>query len=291
MVLKSFLKILLLVILVQIVSCTSIKVSIIIPVYNTDQYLDRSLQSAINQTLKEIEIICIDDGSTDNTLDILKKYEKKDNRIKVIHFDENKGVAAARNKGMEIAKGEFIGFMDSDDYADKRFFENLYKHSDGYDIVYGRLVYGTNLSENYLKPKKHNWGVLYDIEPEKRGWGVVYDSLWKKSFITTNNVKHDVTMKKGSDAQFRKDVYKFKPKILDLPDEGIYYYYKKREGSIQDFKKENLEYIEKKAQSFEKEEEMKNFIKNELQNFSKKRLEEIAIEIKKKKYFNKKKYE
>jgi len=278
MVLKSFLKILLLVILVQIVSCTSIKVSIIIPVYNTDQYLDRSLQSAINQTLKEIEIICIDDGSTDNTLDILKKYEKKDNRIKVIHFDENKGVAAARNKGMEIAKGEFIGFMDSDDYADKRFFENLYKHSDGYDIVYGRLVYGTNLSERF-------------IIPINRDWGVVYDSLWKKSFITTNNVKHDVTMKKGSDAQFRKDVYKFKPKILDLPDEGIYYYYKKREGSIQDFKKENLEYIEKKAQSFEKEEEMKNFIKNELQNFSKKRLEEIAIEIKKKKYFNKKKYE
>ena len=91
------------------------KVSVIIPVYNVEKYLRECLDSVINQTLKDIEIICIDDGSTDSSLSILKEYAKKDKRIKIIK-QKNLGAGAARNKGIKIAKGEFVIFLDSDDY-------------------------------------------------------------------------------------------------------------------------------------------------------------------------------
>ena len=91
------------------------KVSVIIPVYNVEEYLRECLDSVINQTLKEIEIICVDDGSTDNSLEILKEYAKKDNRITVISR-KNKGVGYSRNEGINVSKGKFIAFMDPDDY-------------------------------------------------------------------------------------------------------------------------------------------------------------------------------
>ncbi len=90
------------------------KVSVIIPVYNVEQYLRECLDSVINQTLKEIEIICVDDGSTDKSLDILLEYAAKDNRITVLK-QENQGSGPARNNGILTAKGEFIAFMDADD--------------------------------------------------------------------------------------------------------------------------------------------------------------------------------
>ena len=103
------------------------KVSVIIPVYNTEKYLEKCLNSVCNQTLKDIEIICIDDCSTDNSLNILKEYASKDERIKLIEFKENKGAAVARNIGIKEAQGEYIGFVDSDDYPETElFYEKLY---------------------------------------------------------------------------------------------------------------------------------------------------------------------
>lgn len=102
------------------------KVSVIIPVYNTSKYLNKCLDSVCNQTLKDIEIICINDCSADNSLEILKEYASKDERIKIIDFKENKGAAAARNAGIDIACGEYIGFVDSDDFVDLDFYEKLY---------------------------------------------------------------------------------------------------------------------------------------------------------------------
>lgn len=90
------------------------KVSIIVPVYNVENYLRKCLDSLINQTLKNIEIICINDGSTDNSLSILEEYASKDERIIVIN-QENAGVSSARNRGLEIATGEYIAFVDADD--------------------------------------------------------------------------------------------------------------------------------------------------------------------------------
>ncbi len=100
-------------------------VSIIVPVYNVEKYLERCLDSLINQTLKDIEIICVNDGSKDNSANILEKYTKKDNRIIVLN-QENAGLSVARNTGMKVVKGEYIGFVDSDDWVDLDFFEKLY---------------------------------------------------------------------------------------------------------------------------------------------------------------------
>ncbi|MDR3001293.1 MAG: glycosyltransferase family 2 protein [Fibromonadaceae bacterium] len=105
----------------------NVKISVIVPVYNVEPYLRRCLDSLINQTLKDIEIICINDGSPDNSLAIIKRYAKRDERVKIIDLKENRGVSVARNSGMKIAKGEYIGFCDPDDYVDLDFYEKLYK--------------------------------------------------------------------------------------------------------------------------------------------------------------------
>ena len=103
------------------------KVSVIIPVYNVEKYLRECLDSVINQTLKDIEIICVNDGSTDNSLEILREYEKQDSRIKIID-KKNEGAGAARNLGLKSAHGEYIIFFDSDDYMDITALEKLYQN-------------------------------------------------------------------------------------------------------------------------------------------------------------------
>ena len=100
-------------------------ISVIIPVYNVEQYLNRCVDSVINQTYKNLEIILVDDGSTDNSGKICDEYALKDNRIKVIH-KENGGLSSARNAGLDIAKGAYIGFIDSDDYIELDMYEFLY---------------------------------------------------------------------------------------------------------------------------------------------------------------------
>ena len=102
------------------------KVSVIIPVYNVEKLVSRCLDSLIVQTLEDIEIICVDDGSKDGSLSVLRSYEECDGRIKVIS-QENKRQGGARNTGMDVATGEYIGFVDSDDYVDKDYFQKLYE--------------------------------------------------------------------------------------------------------------------------------------------------------------------
>ena len=112
------------------------KVSVIIPVYNSANYLSQCLDSILNQTLKEIEIICVDDGSTDDSLSILNKYSKLDNRIKILK-QNNKGGGIARNYGMSIAKGEYLIFLDSDDFFNENLLYETVKAADNFlaDIV------------------------------------------------------------------------------------------------------------------------------------------------------------
>lgn len=105
------------------------KVSVIIPVYNTEKFLRKCLDSVCNQTLQDIEIICINDCSTDGSLEILREYAGKDNRIKLIELLENCGAAKARNIGIDIAEGEYLGFVDSDDFIDLDFYEKLYQRA------------------------------------------------------------------------------------------------------------------------------------------------------------------
>lgn len=105
-----------------------IKVSVIIPVYNAEKYLAECMDSVTGQTLREIEIICIDDGSTDSSLKLLRGYAEKDKRISV-YTQENRGLSAARNRGIEKARGEYIEFLDSDDWLKKDAVEKLYRTS------------------------------------------------------------------------------------------------------------------------------------------------------------------
>ncbi len=108
------------------------KVSVIVPVYNVEEYLEKCLDSITSQSLKDIEIICVNDGSTDRSGEILQKYAKKDNRIRVIN-QENQGVSVARNNAMKEAGGEFLGFVDSDDWISENYFEELYNTAKKHD--------------------------------------------------------------------------------------------------------------------------------------------------------------
>lgn len=111
------------------------KISVIIPVYNVEKYLKQCLDSVVNQTLKDIEIICVDDGSTDNSGTILDEYASKDNRIKVIH-KENGGLSSARNEGLKYISSEYCYFLDSDDYIDSNLLENAYNILQNNDVDY-----------------------------------------------------------------------------------------------------------------------------------------------------------
>lgn len=108
------------------------EISVIIPVYNSEKFLTRCLDSIIKQTFKDLEIICVNDGSTDNSLKILYSFAQKDKRITVIN-SHNTGPSIARNKGINIASGEYISFVDSDDWIDLDFFEKLYNTAKRYD--------------------------------------------------------------------------------------------------------------------------------------------------------------
>ena len=105
------------------------KVSVILPVYNEEKYLRQCMDSIINQSLKDIEIICVDDGSTDSSLSILREYEKTDKRIEVISV-ENENAGAARNKGIVVATGKYLYFPDSDDYCELTLLEDAYKEAE-----------------------------------------------------------------------------------------------------------------------------------------------------------------
>ena len=118
-------------------------VSVVIPVFNTAPYLHECLDSVLSQTLIDFEAICVDDGSSDNSLAILREYEAKDSRIKVVAFPKNRGLCEARNMGIDTAAGDYVYLLDSDDWIDKTYLEELYTHavSTGQDIVINRNWY------------------------------------------------------------------------------------------------------------------------------------------------------
>jgi glycosyltransferase involved in cell wall biosynthesis len=213
-----------------------IKVSIIIPTYNTAQLLDRAITSAFNQTLKDIEVIVVDDHSTDNTIDILKKYES-DKRFKYKILEQNQGPGAARNAALELAKGEFVGFIDSDDYVSDKYFESLYTLSKDKDVVFGIFVNSTNDTNNYSRHGKF----------EETGYGCVGDTIWRKSFLDKYKIRFDGNSKMGEDLNFRTTVMNHKPRKIRSPDVGAYYFYKRREGSLMNYDPKYLESLTNKS--------------------------------------------
>lgn len=103
------------------------KISVIIPVYNTESYVQSCLDSVISQSMQDLEVICVDDCGSDNSMAIVEEYQKKDERIKIIRHKKNRGLCPARNTGMKIAKGDYIFFLDSDDYIEANIFRRCLK--------------------------------------------------------------------------------------------------------------------------------------------------------------------
>ncbi len=210
-----------------------IKVSVIVPVYNTEEYLDKCLQSLVNQTLEEIEIICVNDGSTDNSIKILKKYEKQYPRIKILE-QQNLKQGAARNRGVKAANGEYIGYVDSDDWVDTDFFEKLYNTAKKYD---SDIALATNIRIGNGKTKKR-------LDITKEG---MYSSLQNKFDVCkqaknecpTNKIyrrefllKHEITWPEGVYCEDKiytlKAVY-YANSVVTVPNVNYYYY--RRSGS------------------------------------------------------------
>ena len=176
------------------------KVSVILPVYNVEQYLSTCLESLVNQTLKDIEIICVDDGSTDGSLEIINRYSSMDDRVIVV-VQENAGAGAARNHGMKYARGEYLSFLDSDDFFEHTMLEKAYikaKETECNFVVYHSDMYFSDDD----KFEKTNWVVRdqhippYDTFSCRQvttnifkvfvGWA--WDKLYDRKFVESNNL-------------------------------------------------------------------------------------------------------
>ena len=173
------------------------KVSILVPCYNVEKYLPQCLNSIINQTLHDIEIICINDGSTDGTLDIIKSYAKNDKRIKIID-KENEGYGKSMNRGLDAATGKYIGIVESDDWADADMFESLVKiaEENGVDVVKSNFYRYTTINgeknkfceslpssdtDRIINPKTSTLIFYY--------YPAIWSAIYKRDFLIKNNIR------------------------------------------------------------------------------------------------------
>ena len=250
-------------------------VSIIIPIYNTEKYLVECIDSVLNQTYKNLEIILVNDGSTDNSGIICAKYANKDNRIKVIH-QINKGVSEARNTGLNIAKGDFINFIDSDDYIDLDEIEILVKNRVENGVVCnGSIVLYKNRkivkkSNKIYKLNKYNALKLYILEGaswskrEKLDY-FIGSSMNNKLFSRNifRNIRFDKNVKVSEDIDVMFDIILVSENIVLLPY-AKYYYVHRNINSItsQSFNLNMLDSIKVKIK-------IENKIRNILPNFLK----------------------
>lgn len=224
-------------------------ITIIIPVYNVEQFLKRCLDSVIKQTYRNLEIILINDGSTDKSLSILKKYEKKDRRVKVIN-KENGGVSSARNCGLDICCGKYITFIDADDYVEVDYVETLYKKIIEYDvdIVFSNAIdiLENGKTRNYKKIDKD---ILLDKEKlfgeilkEKIIFGISCANLYSRKVI--NNIRFDEKMRIAEDVKFNLDIIKnISNQVLVMNERKYYYVFRKSSATKSGFDEKRYDEI------------------------------------------------
>lgn len=229
------------------------KVSVIVPVYNTEKYLRQCIDSITSQTLQEIEIIIVDDGSKEECAILCDEIAKTDERIKVIH-KKNEGLGLARNSGMAEACGEYIGFVDSDDYIDHKMYRALYEaaYKNDADIVVSGVSFvggntfgksGEYVEKNYFDKdtifekediKKFLLGVVGALphEPDDSRYGVsVCKNIFKRSLICKEKIEF-VSERKiiSEDTLFMVDYIKFVQKAVGIF--GAFYCYRRNEESL-----------------------------------------------------------
>lgn len=212
-----------------------VRVSIIIAVYNIENYIKRCLKSCMNQSFRDIEIIVVNDGSTDKTLNIINECKKIDNRIKVID-KKNEGLIEARKSGFNIAKGEYILFVDGDDWIKLNTIEVLYKNAKEkeYDIICYKylLKYEDNTEKN-------GWDTPIESVADNSLLNLLFNNkithtIWskfiKKAFILDNNIEFPKDISYGEDLAFVYTLAMYNP-LFTIIDENLYYYYQ-RQGSL-----------------------------------------------------------
>ena len=240
------------------------KVSIIVPVYNAEKYLERCINSLKNQTLKEIEIILVDDFSSDSSLDICQSASAEDARIKVIH-KENEGAGMARNAALKIATGEYIGFVDSDDFVEINMFETLYDKAKKYnsDLVMSGVLFvdGNMFSESgeclrkvYFDKdthfeseeelKKLRMGIVgatpEDFDDSKYGMSI-WKNLFRHEIIKQNNITFESEREMLSeDALFMIDYISCINKATGI-NEAFYNYCRNGESISKGYKKDRFQ--------------------------------------------------
>ena len=220
-------------------------ISIIIPIYNVENYIGECLTSVINQTYKNLEIICIDDCGSDNSVNITESFMKKDSRIKLIKHSENMGLPQARNTGIKNSNGKYLFFLDSDDYIKSDIIEKMYNNAldTNADIVISNFeafcenIDGKKLIEKVNKSRfvKKNLKILKTdifnfekvfITTPCLSWG----KLFKTSFIKDNTIRYINQKVMYEDNGFYLKLLSKFPLISYIPEQGVYY--RVRENSI-----------------------------------------------------------
>ena len=218
------------------------KISIIIPVYNVEPYLNKCLDSVLNQSYSNLEILVINDGSTDNSPKICDDYAKHDKRIKVFH-QENKGLSSALNVGLKHLTGDYLGFVDSDDWIEPDMFEVLYNTVKYEDVPISIVSYFID-SDITSTPVENKTLIPPGVIPQKNmlvypldrdhymGYcGYVWNKLYRADIIKSSNMLFDENIKYGMDSIFYFSL------ILSQSCEGIYtnkplYHYLQRDSAI-----------------------------------------------------------
>lgn len=232
------------------VSYETPKVSVVIPVYNVEKYLPACLDSVINQTMKEIEIICINDGSTDDSLSILEYYKNIDGRVKIVS-QENKGISAVRNVGISKSVGEYTIFVDSDDFLSPKVLEISYedaKKNDADVVEFSVLRFndgedflsGIDKIENgdlkIIKKEPNESPYMKNVNPYDKhflNYCTIWNKLWRTSFIKDNNLSFNEKINFNEDLLF--NFYAFpllRNAVIHQNRDMLYFYRKKRSGSI-----------------------------------------------------------
>ena len=219
----------------------NIRISIIIPVYNTSKFLEKCLKSIIEQNFKEIEIICVNDGSTDNSLEILEKLQKKDNRIIIIN-KENGGLTSARNAGLKEAKGKYCLNIDSDDWIEQGYLKTLYERAekDDLDITLSNIIF------DYLDEPQKNY-ILNDLKIsnteiitgdeyinvflKENFYGYTWNKLIKTELYKKNNIKYNEDIFMLEDVEIILRLSKFAKKIGKINKAFYHYVQHKLNGS------------------------------------------------------------
>ena len=228
-------------------SCGNELISIIVPVYNVEQYLKRCIDSIINQTYRNLEIILVDDGATDNSGKLCDELAKLDNRIKVYH-KKNGGLSDARNYGVERAIGDYIGFVDSDDYIDAEMYEKLYEAIKKEDVDVAecnfRFIYSNRIA-NYTEDNYYLILNRDEYTKEYVNMNRVFGAAWTK--LIRSSLAKEIKFPKGKlfeDGFYSLELMKKARSfvIFDSP----YYNYVMRENSITNskFNEKNLDLIE-----------------------------------------------